>query len=96
MKYNNLGSLSCSYLGLGYMRYHNKTQKEINEMVNFAIRKGINYFESCYFYLDNQCEHIVAESLKKYNREDFFYCFCPHPFDVRIVFIIPKIHLYKS
>lgn len=74
MKYNNLGSLSCSYLGLGYMRYHNKTQKEINEMVDFAIRKGINYFESCYFYLDNQCEKIVANSLKKYNREDYILC----------------------
>lgn len=74
MKYNNLKDLKCSYLGLGYMRYYNNSQEEINQMVDFAIANGINYFESCYFYLNNQCEKVVANSLKRYKREDYILC----------------------
>ncbi len=56
------------------MRYYNNSQEEINQMVDFAIANGINYFESCYFYLNNQCEKVVANSLKRYKREDYILC----------------------
>lgn len=74
MKYNNINELTCSYLGLGYMRYGNNSQEYIDNMVDLAFQNGINYFESCYFYLNNQCERIVAKSLEKYNREDYILC----------------------
>jgi predicted aldo/keto reductase-like oxidoreductase len=44
------------------------------QLVDYAISHGVNYFEACTFYLNGQCESIVRESLKKYPREQ--YCLC--------------------
>ena len=41
-------------LGIGFMRYDlNRNNQEI---IDFAIEHNINYFETCYFYLNHQCE----------------------------------------
>ena len=38
------------------------------------MEAGINYFESCRFYINNRCEQLIGEALKKYNREDYILC----------------------
>ena len=44
-----------SYLGLGIMRHNPQNFSLTKKIVDYAIRNGVNYFESCYFYLNNQC-----------------------------------------
>jgi predicted aldo/keto reductase-like oxidoreductase len=60
-------------LGLGFMRYdlHNPDNQNI---IDFAIANGINYFETCYFYLDHQCEDFVHALLRKHNRASYEIC----------------------
>ena len=55
-----------SKLGLGFMRH--KDFNESQRIVDFAMSHNQNYFETCYFYLDYQCEEYVYSLLKKYNR----------------------------
>lgn len=74
MKYNKINNIDCSYVGLGYMRFNPNDQDQINSVVDYAIQQGVNYFESCNFYLNGRCEEIVAKSLSRYNREDYVLC----------------------
>ena len=41
-------------IGLGFMRHEN--QKNPQKFFDFAMSHGINYFETCWFYLNFQCE----------------------------------------
>lgn len=61
-----------SKLGLGFMRHDlNKNNQNI---VDFAMSNNIHYFETCYFYLNHQCESYVYSLLQKYNRESYEIC----------------------
>lgn len=61
-------------IGIGFMRHDINNFEETQKIVDFAMSHNINYFESCYFYLNNQCENIVAKALKKYPRESYKLC----------------------
>ena len=61
-----------SRLGLGFMRYD--LRKDNQPLVDFALDHGINYFETCYFYLDHQCENFVYNLLNRYSRYDYEIC----------------------
>lgn len=54
------------------MRYD--INKNNTEIIDYAMAHGINYFETCYFYLDHQCENFVYSLLQKYNRESYEIC----------------------
>lgn len=56
------------------MRYDINKQEDNQKMIDWAIKHGINHFESCWFYLDYQCENFLYSLLKKYNREDYYIC----------------------
>ena len=81
MEYRNFGKSTdkVSLLGFGCMRLpvKGKEAAEIDydsafEMVDYAISRGINYFDTAYMYHDGKSELFVAEALKKYPRESFF------------------------
>ena len=72
MKYNNIFDTQVSQLGLGFMRHNNLNDSK--NLTCFAINNGINYFEACSFYLNNQCEEIVSKSLLPYKREQYILC----------------------
>lgn len=59
-------------IGLGFMRHD--LRKNNQNIVDYAMANGINYFETCYFYLDHQCEDYVYSLLQKYNRESYEIC----------------------
>lgn len=60
-------------LGLGFMR-HSIDSTDGQYIVDYAMSHGINYFESCYFYMEGQCEEYIYSLLSKYNREDYKIC----------------------
>jgi len=66
-------------LGLGCMRLPvingndaQPDQTKVNEMVDYAMSKGLNYFDTGPGYHGKQCEKVVAEALKKYPRASYF------------------------
>lgn len=59
-------------LGLGIMRV--ETQEEIDKMIVYAIKNGINYFEACFFYNDMHCETFLYNALKKFPRNSYYLC----------------------
>lgn len=48
--------------------------KNNQELIDYAINNGINYFETCYFYLDHQCEDYVYSLLTPYTRNSYEIC----------------------
>lgn len=74
MIYNNLNNNSVSMMGIGLMRHNPNDFEKTQQIIDTAMSQGVNYFESCYFYLNNQCEQILAKALSKYNREDYYLC----------------------
>lgn len=59
-------------IGLGFMRYN--LNKDYSKLIGYALEHNINYFETCYFYLDYQCEQFVNNLLKPYPRDTYEIC----------------------
>lgn len=74
MVYEDLCKNRVSKLGLGIMRYNPLDSQHRQNIIDVAIANGVNYFESCYFYLNGKCEEILAKALSKYPRESYFLC----------------------
>ena len=67
-----------SLLGFGCMRLPvlNEKQSDIDivkaqEMVDYAISHGVNYFDTAYVYHEEQSENFIGEALSKYPRTSF-------------------------
>lgn len=76
--YQNSGDL-VSLLGFGAMRLPrvNPDRQDIDaqkaeEMVDWAYRHGINYFDTAYPYHEGMSETFLGTALKKYPRESFY------------------------
>ncbi|WNY23470.1 hypothetical protein MmiHf6_07770 [Methanimicrococcus hongohii] len=68
-----------SLLGFGTMRLpraSDETQeidyKTGQEMVDYAIAHGVNYFDTAYMYHEGESEIFIGEALSKYPRESFY------------------------
>lgn len=57
---------------LGFMRYN--TNINYQHLIGYAMEHGVNHFETCYFYLDYQCEQFVNNLLKPYSRDRYEIC----------------------
>ncbi|HJJ65856.1 MAG TPA: aldo/keto reductase, partial [Methanocorpusculum sp.] len=73
MLYNTFKDLSLSALGFGAMRLPvlNGNEAEINEeetarMVDYAIKAGINYFDTAWGYHSENSETVMGKILKNY------------------------------
>lgn len=68
---------TISALGLGCMRLPTKEANEqidmvkLQEMVDYAIGHGINYFDTAWFYHGGTSESAIGQVLKAYPRESF-------------------------
>ncbi len=79
MVYKDFKDLKLSNLGMGAMRLPvlNEDDSQIDEektseMVDYAIKYGINYFDTAWGYHNGQSEIVMGKVLKKYPRESFY------------------------
>ena len=79
MIYKNFLGKSLSALGMGCMRlplidgkHDNIDVDTVSQMVEYAINKGVNYFDTAWGYHDGQSERVIGKVLKKYPRESFY------------------------
>lgn len=78
MIYKEFQNLNLSALGMGAMRlptgenYADIDEKATQEMVDYAMEHGINYYDTAWGYHDGQSEIVMGRVLKKYPRESFY------------------------
>ena len=78
MIYKEFKGKKLSALGMGCMRLptygEEKTIDEAKtaEMFDYAIKNGINYFDTAWGYHDGKSELVVGKLLEKYPRESFY------------------------
>ncbi|MBO7223748.1 MAG: aldo/keto reductase [Kiritimatiellae bacterium] len=79
MLYNEFKGKKISALGMGGMRfptigedYNNIDEAATQEMFDYAIDNGINYFDTAWGYHGGNSEAAVGRLLKKYPRESFY------------------------
>lgn len=66
-----------SRLGFGMMRLPQKGRGEIDEelsgrLVDYAIRHGVNYFDTAWMYIGGKSQYYTGKVLEKYDREKLF------------------------
>ena len=68
-----------SLLGLGCMRFPHETPgsddidvEKAEKMIDYAIKHGVNYFDTAYPYHGHQSEPCLGQAMKKYPRESFY------------------------
>jgi len=78
-RFDNNIKVKPSLLGFGCMRlpqiFPDKADidyKAAEEMVDFAYKQGVNYFDTAYVYHEGKSEQFVGHALKKYPRESFY------------------------
>jgi predicted aldo/keto reductase-like oxidoreductase len=59
-----------SLLGFGMMRLP-KDQDEVNELVDYAIEHGVNYFDTAPMYMGGQSEVLTGNALSRHPREKY-------------------------
>nr|MBQ4317996.1 aldo/keto reductase [Clostridia bacterium] len=77
MIYRKFRDKQLSMLGFGTMRLPTNPDGSINEalteeMVDRAIKGGINYFDTAYPYHDGHSELVIGRLLNKYPRESWY------------------------
>ena len=64
-------NIQVSLLGFGMMRLPND-QDEVNEMVDYAIAHGVNYFDTAPMYMGGQSEVLMGNALSRHPREKYY------------------------
>ena len=79
MIYKKYQDLKLSMLGFGTMRLPLKgetpdsiDEEEATKMFDYAIKNGINYFDTAWGYHNGKSEIVTGNILKKYPRESFY------------------------
>ena len=80
MLYKDFKGVKLSSLGLGTMRLPNKgvdsdvpvDEEETAKMVDYAIKNGINYFDTAWGYHNGESEKVIGKVLSKYQRDSFY------------------------
>ena len=76
---NKFKGITLSRLGFGTMRLPviggnaaEIDEKQVDEMVDYAISHGINYFDTAYPYHGGMSEKVIGRSLSRYPRESYY------------------------
>ena len=60
-----------SLLGFGMMRLPNN-QEEVNELVDYAIEHGVNYFDTAPMYMGGQSEVLTGNALSRHPSDKYY------------------------
>ena len=78
MYYREMAGEKVSALGMGNMRLptvdgqENRIDREkAQEIIDYAMRHGINYYDTAYRYHGGESERFIGEALKQYPRDSF-------------------------
>ena len=79
MIYKAYKDKTLSRLGMGNMRLPVHADKEgrpidyakAQEIIDYAMANGINYYDTAYVYHDGESEKFLGEAMKKYPRESY-------------------------
>ena len=68
--------IEVSRLGFGCMRFPTKADGKIDrekslELIDYAYRHGVNYFDTAYRYHEGESEEFVKEALSRYPRDSY-------------------------
>ena len=80
MIYKKFQNINVSRLGMGAMRLPVKEKEQgtpidrekAQELIDYAISQGINYFDTAYIYHDGESESFLGEALLKYPRDSYY------------------------
>ena len=77
MIYRKFKDLEISMLGFGLMRLPVNEEKTIDmektaEMVDYAMKHGVNYYDTAWPYHNGESEAAIGEILKNYPRDSFY------------------------
>lgn len=76
MKYCNVCGEKISRLAFGTMRMPLKDgeldQEQIQAMTDYAIKNGVNYFDTAWPYHDGKSEIAIGKALSKYPRDSYY------------------------
>lgn len=77
MIYSNFKDKQISLLGMGTMRLPKNDDGSIDEnkterMIDYAIKNGVNYFDTAYVYHKGTSETVIGKYLAKYDRKSFY------------------------
>lgn len=77
MIYNKFADLSLSMLGMGGMRFPTHPDGSIDmeattKLFDMCIERGINYFDTAWFYHNGMSEEAVGKILRRYPRESYY------------------------
>ena len=59
-----------SLLGFGMMRLPNN-QEQVNELVDYAMAHGVNYYDTAPMYMGGQSEVLTGNALSRHPRKDY-------------------------
>ena len=60
-----------SLLGFGMMRLPDN-QEQVNQLVDYAIEHGVNYFDTAPMYMGGRSEVLMGEALSRHPRDKYF------------------------
>lgn len=79
MIYKKFGELQLSALGMGTMRLPVKNNRnceidleQTQKMVDYAIKNGVNYFDTAWGYHDGNSETAIGKALAAYPRTSYY------------------------
>ena len=79
MYYNDFQDIKLSALGMGCMRLpvidgddSKPDAAAVQEMVDYAMANGINYYDTAWGYHGGNSETVIGEALSKYDHKDFY------------------------
>ena len=79
MIYKDFQGLKLSALGMGCMRLplldgkaEHIDEAQVEAMVAYAMKQGVNYYDTAWGYHDGNSELVMGRVLKKYPRDSFY------------------------
>lgn len=77
MIYSDFQGKKLSLLGFGTMRFPvledgSIDGKQVEEMTEYAISHGVNYFDTALPYHNGESERVIGRALRKYPRESYY------------------------